>query len=120
MNNQIAATLAALPRAGNVYIRGISGFFVKGRGPGGTAGIVNEGEIVEVPRPEAFDIIAAGRGAPATSDEVKAGPMADFTPKDADGNVIPPDTRTRAQRHAAEVLRHRQAQSQNPGRPRAA
>jgi hypothetical protein len=77
------------------YVRATAGFFV------GRRGIVNPGEIAEVTRGEAFDIVAASRGVIASAAEAQAGPMADFKPKDADGNVIPPDTRTRAQIHAA-------------------
>ena len=78
-----------------VFVRATAGFFVARRG------VVNPGEIVQLPRGEAFDVVAASRGIVVTAAEAQAGPIADYKPKDAEGNVIPEDRRTRAQIHAA-------------------
>jgi hypothetical protein len=86
------------------YVRATAGFFVARRG------VVNPGEVVQLPRGEAFDVVAASRGVVVTAAEAQAGPMADFKPKDAEGNAIQPDRRTRAQIHAAMRAQQRAAQ----------
>jgi hypothetical protein len=86
---------------GQKYVRCLNAFFVKDRGPLGGAGIVNPGEIVTLLRGEAMDVVSANRAEYVTQQEAKEGPMADFKPKDGEGNVIKPVTLTRAQQHAA-------------------
>jgi hypothetical protein len=70
-----------------VYIRATTGFFVKGRGEGGKAGIVNPDETVLLIKSEAQDVIAANRGIQITQKEYQDGPQADFKPKDAENRL---------------------------------
>lgn len=64
------------------YVRATAGFMVQNRG------IVNPGETVGLLRGEAMDVVSASRGEYITPQEYQQGPIADFKPKDAEGNVI--------------------------------